>query len=248
MLGSRLDQMKERPRVVVVSEVLLYREGVARGLEQTGRVDILGAASSVEARIGMSAGPVDAILLDASDQAALQTGRALRARWEAVPIIGFGIASDAGSLACAEAGLKGFVGRDGSVRDLALAIDRALAGEVLCSSRLAALLCDRLARLAGVPPTAAASPLTRREREISELVSEGLSNKEIALELGIGPATVKNHLHAVLEKLQVARRGAIAGRLRLGVPSASALPPFRPARRDVVAPDLAYADQSQRPR
>lgn len=245
MLESGHGEVKKRPRVLVVSEVLLYREGVARGLEQTGHFDIVGAASGVAAMVVMSAGPVDAVLLDASEPDALRTGRALRARWDAVPIIGFGIASDAGSLACAEAGLRGFIGRDGSVRDLALAIDRALAGEVLCSGGLAALLCDRLARLAGMPPPGTSAALTRREREIAELVSEGLSNKEIAIALHIGPATVKNHIHAILEKLQVARRSAIAGRLRPGIRSPSALLSLRPSGRGpAVALDPGYADQS----
>ncbi|MDT7951084.1 MAG: response regulator transcription factor [Acetobacteraceae bacterium] len=230
MLEPRHRKVEKRPRVLVVSDVLLYREGVARGLEQTGHFEIVGAASGEEVMVVLSAGLVDAVVLDASEPAALQTGRALRARWDAIPIIGFGIASDAGSLACAEAGLRGFIGRDGSVRELALAIERALAGEVLCSAGLAALLCDRLARLAGMSPTVASGVLTRRECEIAELVSEGLSNKEIALALHIGPATVKNHIHAILEKLQVARRSAIAGRLRPGLRPASPLPSLDPSQ------------------
>jgi two-component system, NarL family, nitrate/nitrite response regulator NarL len=107
----------------------------------------------------------------------------------------------------------GFVGRDGTLAELATAVERALAGEVRCSPKLAALLCERVAALAGrmgdVP-----SGLTRRERQIADLVADGLSNKEIAIELRIGPATVKNHIHNILEKLHVPRRGAIGSRLR----------------------------------
>jgi DNA-binding NarL/FixJ family response regulator len=213
MLELRLSQ-GERPRVLVVSDVLLYREGVARGLEQTGRFRIVGAAGRAQALDVVAAHRVEAVLIDASEPSALDTARVIKAQWDTVPVVGFGIASDASSLACAEAGLRGFVGRDGSIGDLAEAIERALAGEVLCSSRLAALMCDRLARLSIVQPLAHSSPLTRREREIAQLVAEGLSNKEIAIELRIGPATVKNHMHAILEKLHVARRSGIAARLR----------------------------------
>ena len=214
MFDSRFSQERQRPRVLVVSEVLLYREGVARGLEETGRFHIVGASVSAEALLVMSAQPVDAVLLDASEPSALEIARVLKARWDTVPVVGFGISSDDGSLACAEAGVRGFVGRDGSIRDLAQAVDRALAGEVLCSSRLAALLCDRLARLSVVQPTGQSSPLTRREREIAELVANGHSNKEIAIELRIGPATVKNHMHSILEKLHVSRRSGVALRLQ----------------------------------
>ena len=50
---------------------------------------------------------------------------------------------------------------------------------------------------------AKAPPLTEREREILRLVSAGLQNKEIAQKLGISLATVRNHVHNILEKLEV---------------------------------------------
>jgi two-component system nitrate/nitrite response regulator NarL len=58
--------------------------------------------------------------------------------------------------------------------------------------------------------------LTPRELEIVSLISGGLSNKEIARSLQIELATVKNHVHNILEKLGVARRteAAAAARLR----------------------------------
>jgi DNA-binding NarL/FixJ family response regulator len=54
---------------------------------------------------------------------------------------------------------------------------------------------------------------TVRERQILSLVEQGLTDKEIARSLGIELATVKNHVHNVLEKLRVSRRGQAAARL-----------------------------------
>lgn len=51
--------------------------------------------------------------------------------------------------------------------------------------------------------------LSDRERTVAALVADGLSNKEIARDLGISPATVKNHVHATLTKLNLPRRAAI---------------------------------------
>jgi DNA-binding NarL/FixJ family response regulator len=56
--------------------------------------------------------------------------------------------------------------------------------------------------------------LSARESEILALVDQGRSNKEIARQLAISPATVKNHMHNLLQKLQVSRRGQAAVRLR----------------------------------
>jgi DNA-binding NarL/FixJ family response regulator len=57
--------------------------------------------------------------------------------------------------------------------------------------------------------------LTRREREIMPVIAQGLTNKEIARSLGLGPATIKNHVHNILEKLGLRRRGEIAAQARL---------------------------------
>ena len=56
--------------------------------------------------------------------------------------------------------------------------------------------------------------LSSREGEILALVEQGRSNKEIARQLAISAATVKNHMHNILQKLQVSRRGQAAARLR----------------------------------
>ncbi len=52
--------------------------------------------------------------------------------------------------------------------------------------------------------------LTRREREIASLIQEDLSNKEIAVRLRIEVATVKNHVHNLMEKLNIHRRAEAA--------------------------------------
>jgi DNA-binding CsgD family transcriptional regulator len=56
--------------------------------------------------------------------------------------------------------------------------------------------------------------LSSREAEIRALVEQGRSNKEIARQLAISSATVKNHLHNILQKFQVSRCGQAAARLR----------------------------------
>jgi two-component system nitrate/nitrite response regulator NarL len=84
---------------------------------------------------------------------------------------------------------------------------------------------NRLALLASQTPTQPPVPhLTPREREIIDLIDSGLSNKEIASQLQIELPTVKNHVHRILGKLGVRRRGEAVARLRgadLGLGSTS---------------------------
>jgi len=212
--GKIETQLNSAPRVVIVSNVLLYREGLVASLARDGRLHVVAALSAPDALVALATVPADALLLDASMPNGLGLARELRASYPAMRLIGFGIAGSAASLlACAEAGLAAFVDRNGTVDALVNAVQSALRGELTCSPQVTAMMCDRLASLAGIR-SETAEPLTRREREVAALIGEGLSNKEIAIDLRIGPATVKNHVHNILDKLNVRRRAAIAGRLR----------------------------------
>jgi DNA-binding NarL/FixJ family response regulator len=118
-------------------------------------------------------------------------------------------------IACAEAGVAGFVRRDAAFDELTTTISSVVRGELPCSPQTAAILLRRIAQLAAerrrVTVTAR---LTPREREIVRLIDDGLSNKEIAGRLHIELATVKNHVHNILEKLQVHGRLEAAAHLR----------------------------------
>ena len=126
-------------------------------------------------------------------------------------VVGFGLAeTEENVLAYARAGVAGYVLREASLDDLVTALRGIARGEVRYSRRISATLLHRLAT--GLVPSAGAVQLTPRETEIVRLIDEGLSNRAIAARLKIGLPTVKNHVHNLLEKLQVHRRGeAVAG-------------------------------------
>lgn len=119
-------------------------------------------------------------------------------------------------IACAEAGVAGYIPKDATFAELVSTVRHVQAGEACCSPRIAAALFQRLAERVGTGATAAG--LTPREREILTLIDQGLSNKEIASRLHIELATVKNHVHHILEKLHVHRRGEAAARAAGRVP------------------------------
>lgn len=102
------------------------------------------------------------------------------------------------------AGAAGYVLKDTAIGDLLAAIDQVMAG----NSAVPLALVNAAMRSAPLPGREAdiSRLLTRRELDVVELVARGLTNKEIARELAISPATVKAHVERVIGKLGVADR------------------------------------------
>jgi two-component system, NarL family, nitrate/nitrite response regulator NarL len=208
---------KEEPRVLIVSDVRLYREGLATTLAGLGGLSIVGGIAGPDLTLAcLSQFLPDVVLLDMALPGCLGLPAALCAE-DPVKFVAFAVSEvDDEVLACAEAGISGYVGKDGTTDDLVLSIEGALRDEVVCPPQIAGALFRRLAAFANSqrPEPSAPPPLTRRELEIIELIDQGYSNKEIARHLRIGPATVKNHVHNILEKLHVHRRAEAAAMIR----------------------------------
>jgi len=204
-------------RVLIVVGIRLYREGLMQLLSAREGLTVVGAESDGQCaaqRLDQTSPDVALVEMGLPDLDALT--HALTARSRAIPLVAIGIADpDTDVVACAERGFAGFVTRDACVDELVATICGAAKGELTCSPRVAGTLMRRLGALAAElqPPTLAR--LTRREREIAALMRQDLSNKEIATQLRIEVATVKNHVHNVLDKLQVHRRSDAARLLAL---------------------------------
>lgn len=215
--GAGGDSAEVRVGVWIVSDVRLYREGLARSLEWDGRLEVHGATDRVARVLARESteGPL-VVLLDMGLPDALTAVRCLRERSPRVATVALGVSERTRRIVeCAEAGVVGYVCRDHSLDDLVRTVEDAAEGKLDCSSRVAGALVRRLGRLAALNgPDPEAAHLTLREREIVELIDEGLSNKEIAGRLHIELSTAKNHVHNILEKLGVSRRGEAAARMR----------------------------------
>jgi DNA-binding NarL/FixJ family response regulator len=205
--------------VFVVAGVRLYREGLAQLLGPQRRVKLVGNAASGDqllARIDVL--KPDVVAVDVSAPESLATVRAIGTAVPSTKLVAVALSDGEESvLRCAEAGVVGFVPRDATVEQFVDAVESAVRDEVFCSPRMAATLLHRVATLSA--DQAAPLPehrLTTRELEIIDLIDEGLTNKEIAGRLCIEVATVKNHVHNILEKLQVHGRAEAAARMRDG--------------------------------
>jgi len=200
-------------RVHLLAEVRLYREGIAALLALDDRLSVTTFVALDEGYVDWSS-PPDVLVVDASVDGGTETIRSI-ARAHPEPIVALGVPDDERVVvAFAEAGVLGFVEREASIDDLVESIVSAARREASFPPRIATTLLRRVSAL-GASRVPDVDALTVRERQIVELIAEGLSNKEIAARLYIEVATVKNHVHNILEKLQVSRRSEAVARLHL---------------------------------
>jgi two-component system nitrate/nitrite response regulator NarL len=196
--------------IVVVSDVCFYRDGLAASLSDGNSA--IGCDKSELPAI-LEEHPAHAVLIDLGIPAFLEAIELTqRARPEAA-IVGLTVVEgDEVVILAACHGVRAFVSRDQSLEEVVATVQSASAGDAVCPPAIASLLFARFTdRNVG---EMSSSTLTPREREIAALLARGLTNKEIAAKLVIGPATVKNHVHNVLQKLNVHRRTQAAALLR----------------------------------
>lgn len=205
--------------VFIVGRVQLYQQGLAQALSRNARLRVVGVAATHEDALARMRGlrPRPGVaLVDIGPGLEWDGLRRLDAALGEVAFVALGVAdTDADVIACAETGVAGFVTRDTSLDGLVATILAVAQGGARCSPRATAALMRRVAGVAGQDaPGPRTARLTPRERQIVALIDRGLSNKQIAYELKIELATVKNHVHSILDKLRVERRGAAAAAVR----------------------------------
>jgi two-component system, NarL family, response regulator LiaR len=201
---------RERPapiRVLLGDDHAVGREGLRTFLELQDGIEVAGEAA--DGQEGVAAAErlrPDVVLMDLVMPRLDGVGamRELRRRLPDTRVIVLtSFAQDDKLLPAVQAGAAGYLLKNAQPQELARAVRAAHAGEALLDPQVAARLLESIAQPAGRAP---ADPLTRREREVLELIARGMSNKRIARELGIAEKTVKTHVGHVLAKLGVADR------------------------------------------
>ena len=204
-------------RVLLYATARLFGEAVGACLRRDDLVDDLVVVHDVLAVAGAARlSEVDIVLYDITASGALSAVRDLTDQLVAVPVVALTASPDADdAIAYADAGLVAWVPRDATLEELVGVLGMALRGETSCDPRVTRSLVDELRRRReSCEIVAAAELLTRREAETVRLLEQGYTNKEIAAELHLSVATVKNHVHAVLSKLELTRRAQVGELVR----------------------------------
>jgi NarL family two-component system response regulator LiaR len=208
--------------VLIVDDHAVVREGLRTFLELQDGIEVVGEAADGEQAVARAAElEPDVILMDLvmPQLDGIGAMRELRRRSCASRVIVLtSFLDDERLMPALQAGAAGYLLKDVEPAELARAVRSACADEALIDPTVASRLLhtlsgDRSAPAGGGAPSAwrpatdeAIEQLTRREREVLELIAVGHSNKRIALELGVAEKTVKTHVGHLLAKLGVADR------------------------------------------
>jgi len=203
----------DNPRILVVDDHPLYREGLRLVLASDPRLNLTGMAGTAEDALDLIERTEPGIILcdiNLPGVDGLELARRLHRLYPHIRVIMLTLHMDEERIVGAvRAGAAAFLTKETSGMDLLATIRRVARGEypindrVLDSPRVAARLLDQFRNLGAPDEAELFSPLTPRELEILETVARGQSNKEIARTLHISDQTVKNHVTSILRKLAV---------------------------------------------
>lgn len=205
----------EKIRLMIVDDHPLFRQGLRRVLEREEDIEVIGEWGEGEEALSEAIiHPPDLMLMDVNlpHKHGLQLTREVK---DAVPqvqvIILTGYHDDEQLFHSIRAGASAYFSKEVAPRELLAAIRQvvqgkyAIGGRYLSRSEAVEWLIEQLKEYQTVPSYGedTFTPLSPREMEILELIARGLSNKEVAHNLGISRQTVKNHMTAILRKLNV---------------------------------------------
>ena len=205
--------MQKHIHVFIVDDNRLLRDGLVAMLAEQEDIVVIGTASTGKQALEQikTLRPEMAVIdIGMPDKDGIEVTQELRRDAPDVKVIILGMVDLTDEImACIEAGAAGYVLKEASFDVLVETLRAVHRGESFSSPRMTASLFSRIAELAGerelkIPLSSV--KLTARELEIVNLIAEGLSNKEIAQQLAVETQTVKNHIHNILDKLQLHNR------------------------------------------
>ncbi|WP_207905909.1 response regulator [Aestuariirhabdus litorea] len=197
-------------RLALADDHPLYREGVAKTIADQADFDVVGQGTTAEEAVQLAQQLLpDLMLLDISmPGSGIEAARQIAASCPVVKIVMLTVSEqDDDVMAALKAGARGYVLKGIGGAELVEVLRKVHSGDSYVSPSLAArLLSEMNAGADQAPGRDPLSELTAREEQILRLVAQGLSNKEVGLQLELQEKTVKHYMTNILQKLQVRNR------------------------------------------
>ena len=197
--------MKNRIKLLVVDDHPIVRKGISLCLARHQNFEIIGEAGDGReaVRKARELRP-DIILMDINmpQMSGLAVTELLRRELPEIKVLILSVNGNPDSvLRMVQSGARGYILKEAPPEELVRAIETVQAGEAYFSQDVARVALNQFVRGGG--EAAGAPQLTPREREVLVQIAEGLSNKEIACQLGVGVRTVETHRERIMRKLDI---------------------------------------------
>jgi len=207
--------------VLLVDDQALFRKALASLLSGAGW-EIVGEAGDGSEAVAMAQKlKPDLVLMDIRmpGMDGLEATRLIKKGGEDIKVVILTVSDEEDDLFEAlKIGANGYMLKNVRPELLFELLEGVFLGEIAITPAVAAKIMDEFFRRTRTVPAPTTSPLTRREKDILQLVAQGSSNRDIAEDLNIAEGTVKNHLHNILEKLHLqSRTQAVARAIRDGI-------------------------------
>jgi len=208
----------KRIRLILIEDNRLLREGIHAMLKKEHDINVVAAFDDSDFVLDkISELKPSIVLLDLglANQNSLELVKSLKDENNDIKIIAMDLVPiQEDIMRYVEAGVSGFILKDASISEFTKTIRSVAGGEKVLPPAMAGSLFSQIMDygISEMGPTKLIQSvrMTKREREIVELIAEGLANKEIASKLNLSIYTVKSHVHNILEKMALNTRVQIA--------------------------------------
>jgi len=205
-------------RIILIEDNRLLREGISARLKKEPDINVVGAFSDSDFDTGKTAElKPQVVLLDLglTKLDSLEIVKSLKDKYQNIKVIVMDLVPiQEDILRFVDAGVSGFILKDATVPEFTNTIRLVAGGEKVLPPTMTGSLFSQIMdygiKELGTSKLIKSVKMTNREREIVGLIAEGLTNKDIALNLNLSIYTIKSHVHNILEKMALNSRVQIA--------------------------------------
>ena len=217
-LVPKSEKPKKKTKIVIIEDNRLLREGIAVMINEQADLKVVGSFGEIENSFSkiLNLKPC-IILLDLGlrGQNSLAVVKSIKTKAPGIKIIMMDLLPvHSDILDFVKAGVSGFILKEAAVQEFLKTIRTVAEGEKVLPPHMAGSLFSQIVErvVNGTPKKSLmqAVRMTKRERQVIELIADGLTNKEIGQRLHLSPYTVKSHVHNILEKMALHTRVQLA--------------------------------------